>query len=111
MINIYERITKKKHTNIIKKLIIFLIGNQIGRLEVTAGYFRSVKKEKHCNVGKSIDIILFVYEGKSTCRIRSYKDQSHIEIIQHVGLVTSVVLSKYELNPSINEKVMTIKAK
>ena len=37
-----------------------------------------------------------------------YKGQ--IEIIHHVQVVSDV-LSKYERNPSINEKVMTIKAK
>ena len=39
------------------------------------------------------------------CQSRSYQGQ--VKIIQHVGKIISVVLSKYELNPSINENGMT----
>lgn len=48
--------------------------------------------------------IFFVYDGESTRRSRSYKDQARIKIIRHVGKDTSVVLSKCELSPSINEQ-------
>ena len=50
--------------------------------------------------GTSLNFFLLVKEGKSTCRSRSYKDQSHIKIIQRVGV------AKFEDNTSRNKKVM-----
>ena len=50
--------------------------------------------------------LLFLDE-ESTCQSRSEK--GHIKIIQHVGLVISVVqVQMYDLNSSMNERVTTI---
>ena len=45
--------------------------------------------------------------------LKSKKSQriGHIKIIQNVSEVINVILSKIELNPKINEKDLTIKAK
>ena len=68
------------------------------------------------NLATRTSVVDGVHSAKATdsdgvyfCWLRSYK--GHIKVIQHVSYVISIIFAKYNLNPSINKKVMTIKAK